>query len=87
MSGLYGEAIPEYIYEPTEPRLDRRDLRDDAARDVTYTANIDNDIENLEFDIQNSEFIYDLAGRNVLDTENLKGGVYIINGCKVMVGD
>ena len=56
------------------------------AHDVTYTANIDNDIENLEFNIQNSEFIYDLAGRKVLDAENLKGGVYIINGREVMVG-
>ena len=31
--------------------------------------------------------IYDLQGRKVTDTENLKGGVYIINGRKVVIGD
>ena len=29
--------------------------------------------------------IYDLSGRKVTDTDNLKGGIYIINGRKVMV--
>ena len=29
--------------------------------------------------------IYDLQGRKVLNTENLKGGVYIINGKRVLI--
>ena len=28
--------------------------------------------------------IYDLTGRKVTDTENLKGGIYIVNGRKVI---
>jgi hypothetical protein len=87
----YGEVIPEYIYEPTTEGDvfmgwigDTYDTM--PAHDVTYTANIANGIENSEINTLNSEFIYDLAGRNVLDTENLKGGVYIINGREVMVG-
>ena len=39
-------------------------------------------IENSEFTIQNSEFIYDLMGRRVL---NPIKGVYIVNGKKVVI--
>ena len=54
------------------------------AHDVTYTANIDNGIEQLT--IHNSQLtIYDLSGRKVTDTENLKGGIYIVNGQKVLI--
>ncbi len=31
--------------------------------------------------------IYDLSGRKVTDTENLKGGIYIVNGRKVLISD
>ena len=31
--------------------------------------------------------IYDLTGRKVTDTENLKGGIYIVNGQKIIVKD
>ena len=58
MSGLYGEAIPEYINEPSEEGYAflgwiGETYETMPAHDVTYTANIDNDIENLEFNIQN----------------------------------
>ena len=44
------------------------------------------DIEKSEIKNQKSEMIFDLQGRRVLDTENLKvGGVYIINGKKTVV--
>ena len=85
----YGEAIPEYVYEPTEEGYIFFGWVGDTygtmpAHDVTYTANIDNGIEQLT--IGNSRLmIYDLTGRRVLDTENLKGGVYIVNGRKVIV--
>ena len=42
------------------------------------------DIENSEITIQNSGTIFDLSGRRVLSTENLKG-VYIINGRRVVI--
>ena len=86
----YGEVIPEYIYEPTTEGDvfmgwigDTYDTM--PAHDVTYTANIANGIENSEINTLNSEFIYDLSGRKVTDTENLTGGVYIIGGKKVII--
>jgi len=54
------------------------------AHDVTYTANIDDAIEQLTID-KSQLIIYDLTGRKVLDIENLKGGIYIVNGRKVMI--
>ena len=87
---VYGEVIPEYIYEPTTEGDvfmgwigDTYDTM--PAHDVTYTANIANGIENSEINTLNSEFIYDLMGRKVTDTENLTGGVYIIGGKKVII--
>ena len=54
------------------------------AHDVTYTANIESGINQLVLD--NGQLtIYDLMGRKVTDTENLKGGIYIVNGRKVVV--
>ena len=41
------------------------------------------DIENSEFTNQNSDVIYDLMGRRVLEPQ--KGGVYIVNGKKVVI--
>ncbi len=81
---VYGEVIPEYVYEPT--------TEGDAfvgwvgetyetmpAHDVVYTANIANGISNSSIDSQ-STFIYDLSGRRV---EKAVKGIYIINGKKV----
>ena len=41
-------------------------------------------INHSTFNIQRST-IYDLTGRKVLNAENLKGGIYIVNGKKVVV--
>ena len=85
----YGEAIPEYVYEPAEDGYTFLGWVGETyttmpAHDVTYTANIDDAIEHLTID--NGELtIYDLAGRKVTDTENLRSGIYIINGRKVIV--
>lgn len=84
----YGEAIPEYIYEPTEEGYTFLGWLGEAyetmpAHDVTYTANIESGINQLLID--NGQLtIYDLAGRKVLNMEDLKGGIYIVNGKKVV---
>ena len=85
----YGEVIPEYVYEPTVEGDEFLGWIGETyatmpAHDVTYTANIESGIEELTID--NSQLtIYDLTGRKVTDTENLKGGIYIVNGRKVVV--
>ena len=54
------------------------------AHDVTYTANIESGIEQLT--IGNSQLtICDLTGRRITNAENLNGGIYIINGKKVVI--
>ena len=85
----YGEAIPEYIYEPTAEGdvflgWIGETYETMPAHDVTYTANIDDAIEQLTID-KSQLTIYDLKGRKVTDTENLKGGIYIVNGKKVVI--
>ena len=85
----YGEAIPEYIYEPTTEGdvflgWVGETYETMPAHDVTYTANIDDAIEQLTID-KSQLTIYDLKGRKVTDTENLKGGIYIVNGKKVVI--
>ena len=85
----YGEAIPEYTYEPS--------IEGDVfvgwigetyetmpAHDVTYTANIESGIGQLTID-KSQLTIYDLTGRRITEMENLKGGIYIINGKKVII--
>jgi hypothetical protein len=84
----YGEAIPEYIYEPEEGYTFLGWVGDTyetmPAHDVTYTANITNDVLQLTNDNSQSA-IYDLMGRKVTDTEKLRGGIYIVNGRKVFI--
>lgn len=85
----YGEAIPEYIYEPTKEGdvfegWIGENYETMPAHNVTYTANIESGIEDTEI-IQKSEFIYDLLGRKVTNTKNLRNGIYIINNRKVMI--
>ena len=85
----YGEAIPEYIYEPTgEGDVFEGWVGETyatmPAHDVTYVANITNGIEKSAISNHKSEMIFDLMGRKVTDTENLKGGIYIVNGKKVI---
>ncbi|MBO5698753.1 MAG: InlB B-repeat-containing protein, partial [Bacteroidaceae bacterium] len=85
----YGETIPEYVYEPTTEGDEFLGWIGDTyetmpAHDVTYTANIESGINQIT--INNGQLnIYDLMGRKVTDTENLKGGIYIIGGKKVII--
>lgn len=87
----YGEIIPEYVYEPTTEGDEFLGWIGDTyetmpAHDVTYTANICSDINAMSTDKgQQTIVIYDITGRKVTDTKNLKGGIYIINGRKVMI--
>ena len=84
----YGEAIPEYVYEPTtEGDIFEGWVGENheimPAHDVVYIANITNGISLSTLKSQESVLIYDLQGRRVVDTENLKG-MYIVNGKKVI---
>ena len=85
----YGETIPEYVYEPTTEGDEFLGWIGDTyetmpAHDVTYTANIESDV--LQLTIDNSQLtIYDLSGRKVTNAENLRGGIYIVNGKKAIV--
>ena len=88
----FGEAIPEYIYEPTTEGDEfigwvGETYATMPAHDVIYTANIVNGIEHSEFIIHNSQFIYDLSGRRIVvdDLRELRKGVYLINGKKTVV--
>ena len=87
----YGESIPEYVYEPTAEGDEFMGWVGETyetmpAHDVTYTANITNDISQCT--ISNSQLtIYDLNGRKIEtdDLRKLEKGIYIVNGKKVMI--
>ena len=89
----YGEKIPEYIYEPEEGEGEflywtGNDCEFMPAGDVCFTAvlsGMDTNVERWEIGNENSAIIYDLQGRRVLKTENLKGGIYIVDGKKVII--
>ncbi len=87
----YGEAIPEYVYEPTEEGYTFLGWIGDTyetmpAHDVTYTANIDDAIRQLTID-NGKLTIYDLTGRKIEvdDLRELRKGIYIINGQKMII--
>ena len=84
----YGEAIPEYIYEPTTEGdvfvgWVGETYETMPAHDITYTAEIKHVVTNIKGMIDNGrQVIYDLSGHRVINTQNLKG-IYIVNGKKV----
>ena len=87
----YGEAIPEYIYEPTAEGdvflgWVGESYETMPAHDVTYTANIDDAIRQLTID-NGKLTIYDLTGRKIEvdDLRELRKGIYIINGQKMII--
>lgn len=85
----YGEAIPEYVYEPTiEGDVFMGWMGENyetmPAHDVTYIANIVTSISLVTFDPEHST-IYDLSGRKIQDIKNMKKGIYIVNGKMVIV--
>lgn len=86
---VYGDSIPEYVYKPAEEGYTflgwvGEPYETMPAHDVIYIANIDDSIGRLGID--NPQLtIYDMAGRKVTTYETLKGGIYIINGRKVVV--
>ena len=60
-------------------------LTEATAKSISYRFDEGDgttDIDNSEFTIQDSEFIYDLMGRRVANPT--KGGIYIVNGKKVI---
>lgn len=86
---VYGEAIPEYIYEPIGEDYTflgwiGETYETMPAHDVTYTANIESGIGQLAID-KSQLIIYDLQGRRISNEANLKEGIYIVNGRKVAI--
>ena len=87
----YGESIPEYVYEPTAEGDEFMGWIGETyetmpAHDVTYTANITNDIS--QSTMGDSQLtIYDLKGRKIQvnGLQELSKGIYIINGKKVVL--
>ena len=82
----YGDSLPEYIYEPTEEDdifcgWEGETYDTMPAHDVTYTANIENGIENLTAD-KSQKVIYNLQGHRVTQP---KKGIYIVNGKKLVI--
>ena len=59
--------------EGSEDKEDKEDKEDTTG------------VENSEIKDQKSAIIYDLTGRRILNTENLKPGLYIINGKKTVI--
>ena len=61
---------------------------DEEGRQLSNSLRFDfggtTSIQNSQFTIDNSQFIYDLRGCKVTDTEGLKG-IYIVNGRKVVI--
>lgn len=89
----YGEAIPEYVYEPTAEGdvfvgWVGETYETMPAHDVTYKAEmkIADGIEVLGDD-GSQWVVYDLMGQKVLvdDVRELSKGLYIINGRKVLI--
>ena len=87
----YGESIPEYVYETTVEGDEFMGWIGETyetmpAHDVTYTANITNEIS--QSTMGDSQLtIYDLNGRkiHVNGLQELFKGIYIINGKKVVI--
>ena len=87
----YGEKIPEYIYVPTDGGeflgWEGDVYEAMPAYDITYVGKmeyLDTAIKGIMLNGEDLMF-YDLQGRRVLDVENMKGGLYIVNGRKVMI--
>ena len=75
----YGEAIPEYIYEPTIGWVgDTYETM--PPHDVVYIADIATNITPSILNLQRST-IYDLTGRRVKRAEK---GIYIVGGKKML---
>ncbi|MBQ1178071.1 MAG: InlB B-repeat-containing protein, partial [Bacteroidaceae bacterium] len=87
----YGESIPEYVYETTVEGDEFMGWIGETyetmpAHDVTYTANITNEIS--QSTMGDSQLtIYDLNGRKIQvnGLQELSKGIYIINGKKVVI--
>lgn len=93
----YGDPIPEYQYKPSDSAVsflgwigEKYDLM--PPHDVTYTANLQSGIDEVDMDINMNVDIYTLMGVKIMSgvsfqssKDLLKRGVYIVNGKKVVV--
>ena len=84
----YGSEIPAYEYAPTngDKFLGWEGEKHETmpAKDLTYKANIESGIFSIEGDISHLK-VYDLNGRRIVNTKQLKSGVYVVNGKRVVL--
>lgn len=84
----YGDSIPEYVYTSKEGDVVNEWIGDYYCimppKNISYKADMKSGIDQLIID-KEELMIYDITGRRVLNTENLKSGIYIINGKKVLI--
>ena len=73
-------SIPVYVPEASVADYQAAEV----WKDFLNFIGTETGIEHSEIRTQDSEVIYDLQGRRVLDTENLRG-LYIVNGRKVVI--
>ena len=77
------KSIPVYV--PVSSVVDYQVAEE--WKEFTNVIGMETNIEKTTDNDRQAIVIYDLTGRRVLDTENLKGGIYIINGRKVLIDD
>lgn len=92
---MYGDVIPSYVYVPTSPDVTFLGWIGETydtmpAHDVTYTANLSNDIHELVtnrfVDVYTIMGVEVMSGVTLEDAKQLlKRGIYIIDGKKVVV--
>ena len=81
---------PEESEDPKDPEgsegsEDKEDPKDPEGSEDKEDKEDTTGVENSEIKDQKSAIIYDLTGRRILNTENLKPGLYIINGKKTVI--
>ena len=79
------KGIPVYVPESSVSLYREHELWGTFTNIQAITE--ETGVENIQFvgnDAQ-ADAVYDMSGRRITDTENLKKGIYIVNGRKVQL--